>query len=94
MPLMPPPMPAAEREERWRERERERDLLRSLWWLRLLRWDLDRFEWVVRAEMMDAASSRMPMVAGVWRVPLGFLGWFELRLSQHAPSYASCPRRN
>lgn len=73
MPLMPPPTPAAEREERCRERERERDLLRerSRWWCewRLLRCDLDRFECEVRAEMTDAASSRRPMsaaVSGFW----------------------------
>ena len=60
MPVMPPPTPAAEREDRWRERERERDLLRSLWWL--LRCDLDRFECEVRAEMTEAASSRRPMM--------------------------------
>jgi hypothetical protein len=63
-PLMVPPTPALEREERWRERERDRDLLRSLWWCewRLLRWDLERFECEVRAEMTEAASSRRPMV--------------------------------
>ena len=63
-PLMVPPTPTFEREDRWRERERDRDLLRSLWWCewRLLRWDLERFECEVRAEMTDAASSRIPMV--------------------------------
>ena len=63
MPLMPPPTPTDEREDRWRERERERDLLRerSLW--RLLRWDLERLECEVRAEMTEAASSRRPMVS-------------------------------